>query len=280
MNILQKYIQQFNFEESLMLLISKGIKLLILLIIFLLSKKIINFLFKHTVGRSLSWTIQTSARKKTIEHLLNNCMHYILYFFLVYWLLSILGVPVSSLLAGAGLAGVALGLGAQGFLSDVVNGFFILLEDQFEVGDSVEVGAITGLVSTMGIRTTQIRGFDGTLHFIPNRNITIVSNKSRGDMRAQIDIPVYTSTDISKVTSIIQQVNKDNIENYPEIIGSPNIIGLTSKPSGQLVFRVDIFTKNGQQVHIYAEFLKLYHEALNKEKVDLPRITGNTIEVK
>ncbi len=238
MNILQKYIQQFNFEESLMLLISKGIKLLILLIIFLLSKKIINFLFKHTVGRSLSWTIQTSARKKTIEHLLHNCMHYILYFFLVYWLLSILGVPVSSL------------------------------------------GAITGLVSTMGIRTTQIRGFDGTLHFIPNRNITIVSNKSRGDMRAQIDIPVYTSTDINKVTSIIQQVNKDNIENYPEIIGSPNIIGLTSKPSGQLVFRVDIFTKNGQQVHIYAEFLKLYHEALNKEKVDLPRITGNTIEVK
>ena len=280
MNILQKYIQQFNFEESLMLLISKGIKLLILLIIFLLSKKIINFLFKHTVGRSLSWTIQTSARKKTIERLLHNCMHYILYFFLVYWLLSILGVPVSSLLAGAGLAGVALGLGAQGFLSDVVNGFFILLENQFEVGDSVEVEAITGLVSTVGIRTTQIRGFDGTLHFIPNRNIKIVSNKSRGDMRAQIDIPVYTSTDINKVTSIIQQVNKDNIENYPEIIGTPNIIGLTSKPSGQLVFRVDIFTKNGQQVHIYADFLKLYQEAIFKEKVELPRITGNTIEVK
>ena len=280
MNILQKYIQQFNFEESLMLLISKGIKLLILLIIFLLSKKIINFLFKHTVGRSLSWTIQTSARKKTIERLLHNCMNYILYFFLVYWLLSILGVSVSSLLAGAGLAGVALGLGAQGFLSDVVNGFFILLENQFEVGDSVEVEAITGLVSTVGIRTTQIRGFDGTLHFIPNRNIKIVSNKSRGDMRAQIDIPVYTSTDINKVTSIIQQVNKDNIENYPEIIGTPNIIGLTSKPSGQLVFRVDIFTKNGQQVHIYADFLKLYQEAIFKEKVELPRITGNTIEVK
>ena len=86
-------------------------------------------------------------------------MNYVLYFFLVYWLLSILGVPVSSLLAGAGLAGVALGLGAQGFLSDVVNGFFILLENQFEVGDSVEVGPVTGLISTVGIRTTQIRGF-------------------------------------------------------------------------------------------------------------------------
>ena len=91
-------------------------------------------------------------------------MNYVLYFFLVYCLLSILGVPVSSLLAGAGLAEVALGLGAQGFLSDVVNGFS-LLENQFEVGDAVEVGAVTGLVSTVGIRTTQIRGFDGTPPF-------------------------------------------------------------------------------------------------------------------
>ena len=280
MNILQRYIQQFNFEETLMVLITKGIKLLILLIIFLLSKKIINFLFKHTVGRSLAWTIQTPARQKTIERLLHNCMNYELYFFLVYCLLSILGVPVSSLLAGAGLAGVALGLGAQGFLSDVVNGFFILLENQFEVGDAVEVGAVTGLVSTVGIRTTQIRGFDGTLHFIPNRNITIVSNKSRGDMRAQIDIPVYPSTDINKVTSIIQEVNRENIENYPQICGAPNIIGLSTTPSGQLVFRIDIFTQNGQQIHIYADFLKLYQEALTKENIELPRFIGNPISVK
>jgi len=207
-------------------------------------------------------------------------MNYVLYFFLVYCLLSILGVPVSSLLAGAGLAGVALGLGAQGFLSDVVNGFFILLENQFEVGDAVEVGAVTGLVSTVGIRTTQIRGFDGTLHFIPNRNITIVSNKSRGDMRAQIDIPVYPSTDINKVTSIIQEVNRENIENYPQICGAPNIIGLSTTPSGQLVFRIDIFTKNGQQIHIYADFLKLYQEALTKENIELPRFIGNPIAVK
>lgn len=280
MNILQKYIQQFNFEEILMVLITKGIKLLILLTIFLLSKKIIDFLFKHTVGRSLSWTIQTPARQKTIERLLHNSMNYVLYFFLVYWLLSILGVPVSSLLAGAGLAGVALGLGAQGFLSDVVNGFFILLENQFEVGDSVEVGTVTGRISTVGIRTTQIRGFDGTLHFIPNRNITIVSNKSRGDMRAQIDIPVYISTDINKVMSSIKQVNQDNIEKYPEICGTPNVIGLITTPSGQLVFRVDIFTQNGQQTHIYSDFLKLYQEALIKEKIELPKFSGNSIAVK
>lgn len=125
MNILQKYIQQFNFEESLMLLISKGIKLLILLIIFLLSKRLSTFCLNILSDVHYHGPFKHPP-VKTIEHLLHNCMHYILYFFLVYWLLSILGVPVSSLLAGAGLAGVALGLGAQGFLSDVVNGFHLI----------------------------------------------------------------------------------------------------------------------------------------------------------
>ena len=275
MNILQKYIQQFNFEETAMLLINKGIKLLILVIIFLLSKRIINFLFQHTVGRSLTWTTQNPARQKTIERLLHNIMNYVLYFFLIYWLLSIIGIPVSSLLAGAGLAGVALGLGAQGFLSDVVNGFFILLENQFEVGDSVEIGTIKGNISTVGIRTTQVRGFDGTLHFIPNRSIIVVSNKSRGIMRAQIDIPVYTITDIGKMTSIISQVNQDNITRYPEISGNPTILGLKTTPSGQLVFRVEIFTQNGKQSNIYSDFLQLYQEALIKEQIDLPSLTGS-----
>ena len=159
------------------------------------------------MGRSLAWTIQTPARQNHWNDYYTNCMNHVLYFFLVYCLLSILGVPVSSLPCWAGLVGVAFGLGAQGFLSDVVNGFFILLENQFEVGDAVgSREPLQALFQTVGIRTTQIRGFDGTSILYLNRNITIVSNKSRGDMRAQIDIPVYPSTDINKVTSIIQKV--------------------------------------------------------------------------
>lgn len=274
MTILQKYIQQLNLEEVLFTLITKSISLLALLLVFFFSKKIVDYVFNKIISKSLSWTSYTAARKKTIERLLHNILNYTLYFFLLYWLLSILGIPVSSLLAGAGLAGVALGLGAQGFLSDVVNGFFILLENQFEVGDSVEVGTIKGRISTVGIRTTQIRGFDGTLHFIPNRNITVVSNKSRGDMRAQIDIPVYTITDIDKMTTIIQKVNQENLSNYPAITGNPDILGLNTNSSGQLVFRINIFTKNGQQNTIYSDFLKLYQEALVKENIDLPTPTS------
>ena len=115
--------------------------------------------------------------KKTISRLIENILNYTLYFFLLYFVLSTLGLPVSSLLAGAGIAGVAIGMGAQGFLSDVVNGFFILFERQLDVGDQVEFtnGPITisGKVVSVGIRTTQLRSEDGVLHFVPNRSITL-----------------------------------------------------------------------------------------------------------
>ena len=177
--------------------------------------------------------------------------------------------------AGAGLAGVAIGLGAQGFLTDVVNGFFILLENQFEVGDSVVIGTVEGNISSVGIRTTQIRGFDGTLHFIPNRNITVVSNKSRGDMRVQIDIPIYAHTDLEKISNIIKTINKEQLPSYPEIVGSPTILGPCTNSTAQLVFRVDIFVQNGKQSYIYSNFYRLYQEALLENDIALPTMYAN-----
>ena len=211
MNIISKYLEQLQIEQIAVDLISKAVSLILLFLFFLIVKRVADFIFKHAVEKSITLSRQTEARQKTISKLLHNIMNYTIYFFLLYWVLSILGVPVSSLLAGAGLAGVAIGLGAQGFLTDVVNGFFILLENQFEVGDSVVIGTVEGNISSVGIRTTQIRGFDGTLHFIPNRNITVVSNKSRGDMRVQIDIPIYAHTDLEKISNIIKTINKEQL---------------------------------------------------------------------
>mgnify|MGYP004700907197 FL=1 len=275
MNIISKYIERLQVEEIAVDIISKIVSLLLLLIVFLIAKRVLNFIFTHAIEKSISLSRQTEARKKTIVKLLHNIMSYTLYFFFISWVLSILGVPVSSLLAGAGLAGVALGLGAQGFLTDVVNGFFILLENQFEVGDSVVIGSVEGNISSVGIRTTQIRGFDGTLHFIPNRNITIVSNKSRGDMRVQIDIPIYAHTDLAKVSNIIKTINKEQLPAFPEIVGSPTILGPCTNTTAQLVFRVDIFVQNGKQNYIYSNFYRLYQEALLENDISLPTMYAN-----
>ncbi|MEX2785050.1 mechanosensitive ion channel family protein [Streptococcus sp. H49] len=272
MTIITRYIEQLHLDDLAVDALSKLVSLLLLLLLFLISKRILSHILNQTIGKSLSFIRQNKARQQTIVKLSNNIMNYGLYFLLLYWILTILGVPVSSLLAGAGLAGLAIGLGAQGFLSDVVNGFFILLENQYDVGDSVEIGSITGNVADLGIRTTQVRGFDGTLHFIPNREILLVSNKSRGNMRAQIDIPIYAHTNLEKITDIIETVNKKQLQNYPEIVDSPVILGLQTNQAGQLVFRIHIFVQNGQQNRIYSVFYGFYQEALIADSIQLPTI--------
>lgn len=267
---LEKFIDHLNVEEVLFTFFTKLISILLLIIAFVIVRQVINYLFEKTVNRSLAFYRQKVARQKTLAKLSHNVLNYTLYFFLFYWILSILGVPISSLLAGAGIAGVAIGLGAQGFLSDVVNGFFILLENQFDVGDIINVGTVSGTVTNVGIRTTQIHDFDGTLHFIPNRNITIVSNKSRSNMRAQIDIPLFVHTNLDQISDIVTKINEEYVSKHPAIVGEPTVFGPTTNANGQFVYRINIFTQNGAQFDIYAEFYKLYQKAILEEGIDLP----------
>ena len=179
----QRYFSKMDWTKIFDDLMSKCISLIFVFLLFFIAKKAIHSLVKRILTPSFKYTVQDEARKNTILRLIESLLNYCLYFILIYWILSILGLPVSSLLAGAGIAGVAIGMGAQGFLSDVINGFFILFERQLDVGDEVVLtnGPITvsGKVVSVGIRTTQLRSDDQALHFVPNRNITVVSNFSR-----------------------------------------------------------------------------------------------------
>lgn len=182
---IQAYIENLDVTTIIENILTKVISLLLLLIVFYIAKKMLHTMVQRIVKPSLKMSRHDVGRQKTISRLLENVFNYTLYFFLLYCILSILGLPVSSLLAGAGIAGVAIGMGAQGFLSDVINGFFILFERQLDVGDEVVLtnGPITvsGKVVSVGIRTTQLRSEEQVLHFVPNRNITVVSNFSRTD---------------------------------------------------------------------------------------------------
>ena len=255
---------------------SKLVSLLLLLALFYLAKKLVHVLVRKIISPSLKLSSQDEGRQKTLTRLIENLLNYTLYFLLIYWILAILGLPVSSLLAGAGIAWVAIGMGAQGFLSDLVNGFFILLERQLDVGDSVRLTngsiKIAGTVVSVGIRTTQVRDADGALHYVPNRNITVVSNFSRGNMRALIDIPLYAQTDLEKVTRIIQQVNQEYAGNQVEILQEPTILGPQVSENGQFYFRISITVQSGSQSIVYHQFYRLYHDALLKEGIDLPTI--------
>ena len=275
-NVFSRYIQQFDWSKIADDLFSKLVSLLLLFILFYIVKKILHLSVNKIIAPSLKLSKQDVARQKTITRLIENLLNYVLYFLLIYWVLSILGLPVSSLLAGAGIAGVAIGMGAQGFLSDLVNGFFILLERQLDVGDNVRLTNgpinIAGTVISVGIRTTQVRDADGTLHFVPNRNIMVVSNLSRGDMRVLIDIPLYAQTDLDEIYRIISKVNEEAVPEHPEILKEPDVLGPQMASNGQFNFRISMIVQGGMQISIYHIFYRLYHEALLREGIELPTL--------
>ncbi|WP_105111750.1 mechanosensitive ion channel family protein [Streptococcus suis] len=268
-----KYFSQFNIEVIVTAGLNKVLSLVLLFVAFYIIKKIAKASVKKVLIPSLKVSTQDIGRQKTISRLVESMLSYLLYFILIYCILSILGLPVTSLLAGAGIAGVAVGMGAQGFLSDLVNGFFILVERQFDVGDVVKLTngpiTITGTVVSMGIRTSQVRDADGTLHFIPNRNILVVSNQSRGDMRAQVDIPLKFNTDLDRVAQVIEEVNRRELGKNDQITGV-TVLGPQNTATGQFVYRINLFVANGQQSKVYHQFLGFYQDALRQAGIDLP----------
>lgn len=155
------------------------------------------------------------------------------------------GVNLGPLLAGAGIAGVALGFGAQSVVRDFLSGFFILLENQYGVGDLVEVvaagGSVTGKVETISLRTTSIRAFDGTLHILPNGNLQIVGNRFRGWARAIIDVAVAYGEDIERVKQVLEELFAEfgeDEELKDAFVDGPRVLGIERLGEYDVVLRV------------------------------------------
>lgn len=131
-----------------------------------------------------------TRKAKTLEARLKSVLRYAIYFFVAITVIEALGVPTASIIASAGIVGLAVGFGAQNLVRDVPTGFFILFEDQFAVGDYIEAVGVAGVVEEVGLRVTRLRDFSGVLHIVPNGTIDKVSNHNRGYLRAMVGIRV------------------------------------------------------------------------------------------
>lgn len=269
-NSFMRFWQTIDWDKIMSLILSKGLVLILALLIIMIIKKLGTSLIKRGFDNYKNKEHYSARRIDTLYKLANNAFQYSLYFVILYTVLTILGVPVGSLIAGAGIAGIAIGLGAQSFISDILTGFFIILERQIDIGNHVLIDDIEGTVESIGLRTTQIKGFDGTLHYIPNGQITIVSNLSRENMRAIIQLRVKPEHDIQEIAAIIEQVNQELLPNYPEIKDGPQNLGLVDLGNGNLAIKIVIYTLNGEQLRIQADFLTAYLSALTKAGYDLP----------
>ncbi|TWT10973.1 mechanosensitive ion channel family protein [Streptococcus sp. sy004] len=262
------YLKTVEWSSVINLVGQKCLALVSLALACWLLKKLIHAIAHRFIWKSLRVTQQDINRQQTLASLLTNSLDYLLYFFTGYWALAILGVPISSLLAGAGLAGLAFGLGAQGFLTDVINGFFILLERQYDVGDRVTINTISGTVKQIGIRTTQILDKDGTLHTLPNRQVTLVSNRSLQAIRLQVDLPISLETDVAQLRQAVLAIHDKEQHFLRQHSLTPDIKGACLNPLSHLVFRVEFWARLDQHDSIYFHFFPKYQQALTKIKTD------------
>ncbi|MBP1048437.1 mechanosensitive ion channel family protein [Enterococcus sp. BWM-S5] len=273
-NAFQRYWQSINWDQITTTIIEKVIYLLFLFLLFAvinrIGKAVINHLYKTQISKRQ--TISDS-RVSTLHLLTRNAFQYTLFFFFLYSLLSVLGVPIGSLLAGAGIAGVAIGLGAQGFMNDIITGFFIILEQQMDVGDYIRLLAlnIEGTVTSIGLRTTQLKSLDGTVHFIPNRNITTISNLSRSNIQVIVDIRIVPEEGIEKIQEIISDVNQRLAEKHKEDIQSgPTVFGMVDLGNGNFAIRTTMYVLNGKQAVVKEDFLAQSVTALSAEGFTIP----------
>lgn len=210
-------------------------------------------------------------RSRTLASVLSNLITWSLLLFAVGAVLGELGVAVGALVASAGILGAALGFGAQSLVKDLINGLFIIFEDQFGVGDSVDLGEARGVIENVGLRVTQVRDVNGVLWYVRNGEIVRVGNHSQGWSRVILDIPLSYKVNIEKAREVILEAAKELVRdsNFAKrMLGQPEIWGIESITADQVVMRL-VQQVGPQDADDVARELRLRV----KKKLDAAKIT-------
>jgi small conductance mechanosensitive channel len=184
--------------------------------------------------------------------------------------LDIIGFNLAPLLASAGIAGIAIGLAAQTIVKDMLNGFLILVEGQFSVGDTVRLAGVNGVVEALTLRRTSVRDADGTLYEIPNSQITTVANLSSGYSLASVHVSVDFSADPDAVTKLLQQLAMEvrlSDAFRDVILDDPRVLGLDAMKGSQMIFLVQFKTRANQQFATVREFQRRVRLGLEEHRM-------------
>jgi moderate conductance mechanosensitive channel len=215
-------------------------------------------------------TLRSSQRVESLAAASSGAVSFIVWIVAVVLVLHSFGVRLGALLAGAGLIGVALGFGAQSLIRDLLAGIFILVEDQFGVGDFVNVGQASGEVEAVTLRATRIRGVDGTVWHMPNGQITAVGNMSQHWSQALLDVRLAYATDVEHARHVIKEAADAAWHADRAIIEEPEVLGVQSMGPAGIVIRLVVKTKPRQQWRVSRELRERIKLRLDEEGVEVP----------
>jgi small-conductance mechanosensitive channel len=228
-----------------------------------------------------SVTTLREKRGKTISQLLRSVGRVLVITLAVLLTLNVF-VNIGPILAGAGILGLAVSFGAQSLVKDVISGFFILVENQFAIGDVVEAGGKSGVVERMTLRVVMLRDVEGTLHVVPNGEIKTVSNKTRGWSRAVVDVAIPYSEDVDRAIEIVQDEasNLARDEDWaPLLDGAPEVWGVEALTDNAAIVRMVARTQPGSNAGVAREFRRRIRKRLEEEGIGAP-VQHRRVEVR
>lgn len=209
-------------------------------------------------------------RARTLGPLMKNATLYALGFVALVIVLREVGVDIQALLVSAGVLGLAVGLGAQTLIKDVITGFFILFEGLIGVGDVIEVGSHTGAVEAIGLRVTKLRMLDGALRVIPNGELTQFANYNKGWARAVVEVGVAYETDVRHALDVLERVAREWARDTGGALEPPQAQGIIRFADSDLVLRVLVKVEAGKRFDAEIELRRRIKEAFEREGVRLP----------
>lgn len=263
-NMVEKNAAELNVIEKL-------IKIAIIFVVIFILTKIINKIINKTIRSKKNYDLLVNnKRANTLINILKKTINYFLVFVGVVMALDLFNIDTKSIIATAGIGGIAIGFGAQSLVKDLITGFFILLEDQYSVGELIQTEGYEGIVEDLGVRVTKLRAFSGELHIIPNGNIKVVTNKTRGAMRALVTMSISYEADVNKAIKVLEDVCENVRNNYDTVIEGPTVLGIVNLGPYNVDINITAKTRPMDQWNIEREIRKLSKEALEKAGIEIP----------
>ena len=291
----------WNNPETHEMFIERPLKILLILIVAVvlnwLANKIIRRATRHGIDRSRALItaegrseqqvraqeLRREQRLTTLSNVGRSVAAIVIWTWAVLAILDQAGVNVAPLIASAGVVGVAIGFGAQSLVKDFFSGMFILIENQFGVGDTIQVGDVVGDVEEMTLRITTLRDIDGALWYIRNGDIDQVGNHSARFSTARLQIPVSVMADPDKVSATIEATAKRAIHDEPIrdlVMGEPEMLGASEFNPTYVSFRLAVQTMPGQQWTVARYLNHRILKDLHSEDVVLTAMDSVLVELK
>jgi moderate conductance mechanosensitive channel len=207
---------------------------------------------------------------RTVAGVITSISVFVIFFVAALEVLSLLGLNLGPMLASAGIAGLAIGFGAQTLVKDFINGFFILLENQYDIGDNVRIAGVKGIVERMSLRQTVLRDEDGTIHMVPNSAIQIVSNATRDWSQLPLRITVAYSEPSDKIVKLLKEVGAE-VRNDPDfaddIVSEIDVPGIDRVGHGEAEYLMLAKTRPNKQYRVSRELRRRIKECFEKNNV-------------